>query len=186
MVSGRYLLVITNRRDDPTRRISTMTRTIAAVALAASALVGMTGLSQAQGLRAPAGPLHHQPIRTDLRRRRWRQRQEPGTPGLRPWPRPGDRRPGAGTDRTLTAPPWPPGIRPAAREAFDHPNGREIRHDPTHHRDHRRGLAGRDQRSYALGPILDGRPDCRRRRHRLADDHLIRPPAIDRRSEIFG
>jgi hypothetical protein len=53
MVSGRYLLVITNRRDDPTRRISTMTRTIAAVALAASALVGMTGLSQAQGLRAP-------------------------------------------------------------------------------------------------------------------------------------
>lgn len=30
-----------------------MTRTIAALALAASALVGMTGLSQAQGLRAP-------------------------------------------------------------------------------------------------------------------------------------
>lgn len=30
-----------------------MTRTIAAVALAASALVGMTVLSQAQGLRAP-------------------------------------------------------------------------------------------------------------------------------------
>ncbi len=30
-----------------------MTRTIAAVVLAASTLVGMTGLSQAQGLRAP-------------------------------------------------------------------------------------------------------------------------------------
>ncbi|GJE54863.1 hypothetical protein [Methylobacterium thuringiense] len=30
-----------------------MTRTIAALALAAFALVGMTGLSQAQGLRAP-------------------------------------------------------------------------------------------------------------------------------------